>query len=103
MRKARYTERIRKSLTSVTRERLPLRFSYEDSYFNHPHQAIPRDGYTALVQAILDTLMGSGQDGKARIYSSNIRIVPPAAGDDRIGYRVIFSTDPATATLVEQR
>lgn len=51
----------------------------------------------------LDTLMGSGQDGKARIYSSNIRIVPPAAGDDRIGYRVIFSTDPATATLVEQR
>ena len=35
-------------------KRLPLRFSYEDSYFNHPHQAIPRDGYTALVAAILD-------------------------------------------------
>ena len=25
-------------------KRLPLRFTYEDSYFNHPHQAIPRDG-----------------------------------------------------------
>ncbi len=35
-------------------KRLPLRFSYEDSYFNHPHQAIPRDGYTAIVQGILD-------------------------------------------------
>lgn len=35
-------------------KRLPLRFSYEDSYFNHPHQAIPRDGYTAIVAAILD-------------------------------------------------
>jgi UDP-galactopyranose mutase len=35
-------------------KRLPLRFSYEDSYFNHPHQAIPRDGYTAIVEAILD-------------------------------------------------
>ena len=35
-------------------KRLPLRFSYEDSYFNHPHQAIPREGYTALVEAILD-------------------------------------------------
>lgn len=35
-------------------KRLPLRFSYEDSYFNHPHQAIPRDGYTAVVAAILD-------------------------------------------------
>ena len=35
-------------------KRLPLRFSYEDSYFNHPHQAIPRNGYTAIVEAILD-------------------------------------------------
>ncbi len=35
-------------------KRLPLRFSYEDSYFNHPHQAIPRDGYTAIVEGILD-------------------------------------------------
>ncbi len=34
--------------------RLPVRFSYEDSYFNHPYQAIPRDGYTPIVQAILD-------------------------------------------------
>ena len=34
--------------------RLPLRFSYEDSYFSHPHQAMPRDGYTAIVAAILD-------------------------------------------------
>ena len=35
-------------------KRLPLRFSYEDSYFNHPHQAIPRDGYTPIVAGILD-------------------------------------------------
>jgi UDP-galactopyranose mutase len=34
--------------------RLPLRFNYEDSYFNHPWQAIPRDGYTPIVEAILD-------------------------------------------------
>ncbi|WP_426565414.1 UDP-galactopyranose/dTDP-fucopyranose mutase family protein [Angustibacter sp. McL0619] len=34
--------------------RLPVRFSYEDSYFNHPHQAIPLDGYTAIVEGILD-------------------------------------------------
>ena len=35
-------------------KRLPLRFTYEDSYFNHPHQAIPRDGYTAIVQEVLN-------------------------------------------------
>mgnify|MGYP001813592306 CR=1 FL=1 len=35
-------------------KRLPLRFNYEDSYFNHPHQAIPQSGYTQIVEAILD-------------------------------------------------
>jgi len=35
-------------------KRLPLRFTYEDSYFNHPHQAIPAEGYTPIVEAILD-------------------------------------------------
>jgi UDP-galactopyranose mutase len=34
--------------------RLPVRFSYEDSYFNHPYQAIPREGYTPIVTAMLD-------------------------------------------------
>lgn len=34
--------------------RLPVRFSYDDSYFAHPYQAIPRDGYTPIVEAILD-------------------------------------------------
>jgi len=35
-------------------KRLPLRFNYDDSYFNHPYQAIPADGYTPIVEAILD-------------------------------------------------
>jgi UDP-galactopyranose mutase len=35
-------------------KRLPLRFNYDDSYFNHPHQALPRNGYTEIVEAILD-------------------------------------------------
>ena len=34
--------------------RLPVRFNYDDSYFNHPYQAIPRDGYTPIVANILD-------------------------------------------------
>jgi UDP-galactopyranose mutase len=40
--------------TSIFR-RLPLRFNTDDSYFDHPHQAIPERGYTAMVAAILDT------------------------------------------------
>jgi len=35
-------------------QRLPLRFNYDDSYFNHPFQGIPTEGYTPIVEAILD-------------------------------------------------
>ena len=35
-------------------KRLPVRFTYEDSYFNHPQQAMPRGGYTEIVERILD-------------------------------------------------
>ena len=35
-------------------KRLPLRFDYDDCYFDHPHQAIPQEGYTAVIEAILD-------------------------------------------------
>ena len=35
-------------------KRLPVRFHYDDNYFAHRHQGIPKEGYTALVEAILD-------------------------------------------------
>lgn len=35
-------------------KRLPVRFNYNDSYFNHPHQAMPRNGYTEIVASILE-------------------------------------------------
>jgi UDP-galactopyranose mutase len=35
-------------------KRLPLRFNYDDNYFFHKYQGMPRDGYTALIQGILD-------------------------------------------------
>ncbi len=35
-------------------KRLPLRFNYNDNYFNHQYQGMPRDGYTDMVGKILD-------------------------------------------------
>ncbi len=35
-------------------KRLPVRFNYDDNYFFHRHQGMPRDGYTALIEGILD-------------------------------------------------
>ncbi len=42
-------------LPAAILKRLPLRFNYDDSYFAHPHQAMPREGYTEVVKAIFDT------------------------------------------------
>ncbi len=34
-------------------KRLPIRFNYDDNYFNHRYQGIPRHGYTNLISSIL--------------------------------------------------
>ena len=35
-------------------KRLPVRFNYDDNYFFHRFQGMPRDGYTPMVAGILD-------------------------------------------------
>jgi UDP-galactopyranose mutase len=35
-------------------KRLPIRFTYDDNYFSHPYQGMPAEGYTVMVQRILD-------------------------------------------------
>ncbi len=35
-------------------KRLPVRFTYDDNYFFHRYQGMPREGYTAIVEGILD-------------------------------------------------
>lgn len=35
-------------------KRLPLRFNYDDNYFNHKYQGMPKNGYTYIVEKILN-------------------------------------------------
>lgn len=35
-------------------KRLPVRFTYDNNYFNDPYQGIPVEGYTALVERLLE-------------------------------------------------
>lgn len=35
-------------------KRLPVRFNYDDNYYNSKYQGIPEDGYTKIVERILD-------------------------------------------------
>ncbi len=43
-----------KELPASLIKRLPVRFTYDNNYFNDPYQGIPVDGYTAIVQRMLD-------------------------------------------------
>jgi len=42
------------SLPASILKRLPIRFNYDDSYYNKKYQAIPATGYSAVIQSILD-------------------------------------------------
>jgi len=35
-------------------KRLPIRFNYDDNYFNHKYQGMPREGYTPIIERLLD-------------------------------------------------
>ncbi len=36
-------------------KRLPVRFNYDDNYYNNPYQGIPVNGYSELVEKLLDS------------------------------------------------
>ena len=43
-----------KELPASILKRLPLRFNYDDNYFNHKYQGIPIEGYTPIVDSLLN-------------------------------------------------
>lgn len=53
-----YTEkqwgRSAKDLPSFIIKRLPVRFTYNNNYFNDPYQGIPVDGYTRIIEKMLN-------------------------------------------------
>lgn len=43
-----------KSLPASILKRLPVRFNYDDNYFNHKYQGIPENGYTDIIEKLLN-------------------------------------------------
>lgn len=43
-----------KELPAFIIKRLPFRYTFDNNYFNHPHQGIPIGGYTKMVEKMLD-------------------------------------------------
>ena len=61
-----------KALPAFIIKRLPLRFTYDNNYFNDPYQGIPVGGYTAIIEKMLQ-----GVEVKTGIsYQKFIKSVP---------------------------
>lgn len=43
-----------RDLPSFIIKRIPVRFSYDNNYFNDTFQGIPEDGYTSFIEAMID-------------------------------------------------
>lgn len=63
-------------------KRLPVRFNYDDNYFNHPFQGMPVNGYTPIFDKLLD--------------SSNVKVFLNAKFEKEmsIDYDHVFFTGP---------
>lgn len=53
-----YTEKqwgcLATQLPASILNRLPFRFDFSDGYFSHPYQGMPENGYTVLIQSMLE-------------------------------------------------
>jgi UDP-galactopyranose mutase len=67
-------------------KRIPLRFNYDDNYHNNIYTGIPVDGYTALIEKLIDN---------KNIYVSLNKKFNPA--DDVSSYDHVFYTGPIDA------
>ena len=63
-------------------KRLPVRFNYDDNYFSHKYQGMPKDGYTPIVEKILDH------------ENITVELNHKLTEDDKIGIDHIFFTGP---------
>lgn len=83
--------------------RLPVRFNYDASYFDHRWQAVPRGGYTQLTASILDhrsIRVELGSDCPRDGYEWTVWTGPLDAYFDhrhgRLGYRTLSFVDVAS-------
>jgi len=80
-------------------KRLPVRFDYNDNYYDCPYQGIPVDGYTAIVEKIVDhpaiavQLCTRFTPGMERGYTHTFYTGPLDAyfahSEGRLGYRTV--------------
>lgn len=75
-----------KDLPASILKRLPVRFNYDDNYFNHKYQGMPKEGYTALIEQIF-----------AEVPEVEIHLNAAFNPADKVKYDHVFYTGPLDA------
>lgn len=80
-----------KELPSFIIKRLPVRFTFDNNYFNHPYQGIPIGGYTKMVEKILagiEVRLGTDYLAERAVYKGAAKkIIYTGPIDEYFGYR----------------
>jgi UDP-galactopyranose mutase len=86
-------------LPSSILKRLPVRFNYDDNYFNHKYQGMPKEGYTPIFEKLLNNenicvkLNSSFNKNHAQEYDHTFYTGPIDAWFNyvygRLGYRTL--------------
>lgn len=89
-----------KELPASILKRLPIRFNYNDSYYDSTYQGIPKEGYTALIERMLDhprieVVLGSSCDRKSLSGYAHAFYTGPIDAfyeysEGQLGYRTVF-------------
>ena len=78
-------------LPSFIIKRLPVRYTYDNNYFNDRYQGIPIGGYTKIIEKILDgidvLLETSFEDYKSKNDISDMKIIYTGNIDEYFGYK----------------
>lgn len=74
-----------RTLPATIIKRLPIRMTYDDNYYNARYQGIPVDGYTAMVDAMLDSKQIDVRLGESFDSQTNWR---------RIAKKLVFTGSP---------
>ncbi len=86
-------------------KRLPVRFTFDNNYFNHPHQGIPIGGYTRMVARMLGMDVGlSSEDTESitRVYDGSIEVrLNEDYLSDRVKYNDLADTIIYTGQIDE--
>ena len=82
-----------KELPAFIIKRLPLRFTYDNNYFNDPYQGIPKGGYTGMIEKLLEGIeVRTGITYREFLEQNQAKKLSKATQGDAVTYNQVLYT-----------